>query len=311
MSFIKPVAETAAAEITGIDSALPPSDAVVQMINRAFLDHPVLILRNQSLSAASLAAFSRSFGALEVYAKPPPAEAGNRASQPVALRQTDQRDTPDQTLYLHPDQPDVLIMSNECHPDLTAIGIVDNAETWHADGSHRPDPYKAILLHAEKNPEQGGDTEFCDLRAVYDALPSDLKAELEGKTASHHWSKSSNPRFAANLDPEARAMGERIACAIAPVRHKMVRTHETGRKSLFISPRFTLHIDGLAPDVSESLLSALFAFAEQPQFVYRHQWQENDLVIWDNRCLNHRVRGFSTTDLRRRSRVTVSGESVA
>jgi taurine dioxygenase len=308
MSFIKPIAETAAVEIAGIDCALPPTDAVVQMINRAFRDHPVLILRNQSLSAASLAAFSRSFGELEVYAKPSTAEGDNRASQPVALRQIDQRDTPDQTLYLHPDQPDVLIMSNECRPDLTIIGIVDNAETWHADGSHRSDPYKAILLHAERNPEQGGDTEFCDLRAAYDALPPDLKAMLDGQTASHHWSKSRNPRFAASLDPQARAAGEQIADAIAPVRHPIVRTHETGRKSLFISPRFTLHIDGLAPDVSESLLSALFAFAEQPRFVYRHQWQDNDLVIWDNRCLNHRVRGFSTTDLRRRSRVTVSGD---
>ena len=109
------------------------------------------------------------------------------------------------------DDPDVLIMTNEICPDLHAIGIVDNAEMWHSDASHRAEPCQAILLHATRNPSQGGDTEFCDLRAVYDALAPDLKAELAGRNAVHHWSKSRNPRFAGTLDPAGFEEGERIA----------------------------------------------------------------------------------------------------
>src|SRR5215469_1824098 len=171
----------AAAEILGLDCSLPLTNQTFQVIESAFLDYPVLVFRDQILSATDVASFGRRFGQLEGYGNPAPTT-GNKADAPkpqlAALRQIDRRETPDLRLYVSPDNSDVLMMSNEIRSDLNAIGIVDNAETWHSDASHRAQPCKAIILHATRNPSMGGDTEFCDMRAVYNALTMALKAEL-------------------------------------------------------------------------------------------------------------------------------------
>jgi taurine dioxygenase len=299
-----------AAEIVGLDSSRPIDEKAFQAIKSVFFDFPILVVRDQILSATELANFGRRFGKLESHGNRPSA-GGSDAARPqlAALRQRGDRETPDQMLYLSPDDPDVLIMSNEIHTDQFAIGIVDNAEMWHSDASHRVEPCQVIILHAIRNPSTGGDTEFCDMRAVYDALTEDIKAELAGRTATHHWSKSKNRRFAKVLDDAARREGERIADLVPEMHQPVVRTHpETGLPSLFLSPRFTLRIDDIAPARSDALLDQVFALAEAPQFHYRHQWRENDLVIWDNRCLNHRVRSYPSHDVRHRHRVTIAGD---
>ena len=201
-------------------------------------------------------------------------------------------------------------MTNEALRDLTAVAVIDNAECWHSDGSHKPEPYQAIALHILQNPAAGGgDTEFCDLRLMYDALPADDRRLLAGLTATHHWSKSINPRFAGVLDNAAREEGARIAAMIPPAHQPVVRTHpETGRPALYLSPRFTLCIDGAPPDASQAILNELFALMDDPRFCYRHQWSERDLMIWDNRCLNHRVRAYAANDVRRRHRITIGGD---
>ena len=201
-------------------------------------------------------------------------------------------------------------MTNNTLPDLTAIAVIDNAECWHSDGSHKSAPYGAIAVHALQNPASGGgDTEFCDLRLLYDALPAGDRKLLAGLNATHHWSKSLNPRFAGALDEAAREEGARIAAMIPQARQPVVRTHpETGRPALYLSPRFTLRIDGAAPDASEAILNELFALMDDPRFCYRHKWRERDLMIWDNRCLNHRVRAYTANDVRCRHRITVRGD---
>jgi taurine dioxygenase len=147
------------------------------------------------------------------------------------------------------------------------------------------------------------------LRLIYDALPAVDKKLLAGLTARHHWSKSLNPRFAAALDSAARQEGARIAANIPETHHPIVRTHpESGRSALYLSPRFTLCIDGAASGASEAILTELFALMDDPRFCYRHQWRERDLMIWDNRCLNHRVRAYAANDVRRRHRITISGD---
>jgi taurine dioxygenase len=213
-------------------------------------------------------------------------------------------------LYVHPEDSGVLIMTNETLPDIGAIAVIDNAECWHSDGSHKPEPYQAVAVHVVQNPTSGGgDTEFCDLRLIYDALPAGDKKLLAGLTATHHWSKSLNPRFAGALDNAAQEKGARIAAAIPRIHQPLVRRHpETGRPALYLSPRFTLCIDGAAPDASAGILNGLFALMDDPRFRYRHQWRERDLMIWDNRCLNHRVRAYAANDVRRRHRVTIRGD---
>jgi taurine dioxygenase len=283
-------------------------DTAFRRVKQAWLQYPVLTFRDQNLSAPQLAAFGRQFGQLESYGNAVyGGDDGKKSS--AALRQTDARETPDQTLYQSPEDPDVLIMTNEVRAGLPVIGIVDNAETWHSDASHKPEPYQAIIVHVIRNPATGGDTEFCDLRAVYDALTPDVKAALNGCIAVHHWSKSLNPRFANALDAAGKAEGDRIARMIPAMRQPVVRTHpETGRPSLYLSPRFTLGIEGIRQELSDELLNGLFAFMDDPAFHYRHEWREKDLMIWDNRCLNHRVRSYAANDIRTRHRVTVTGD---
>jgi taurine dioxygenase len=296
-----------AAEINGFDCARAMDADTLRALKQAYLTYPVLIFRDQVLSASELATFGRLFGALETYEKP-----AAKASRPplASLHETRARKTPDQTLYLHPEDSGVLTMTNQTLPDRTAIAVIDNAECWHSDGSHKAAPYQAIAVHILQNPASGGgDTEFCDLRLIYDALSAGDKKLLAGLTASHHWSKSLNPRFASALDDAARQEGARIAAMIPQTPQPVVRTHpETGRPALYLSPRFTLCIDGAAPDVSEAVLSELFALMDDPRFCYRHRWRDGDLVIWDNRCLNHRVHAYAASDVRCLHRITIAGD---
>ena len=303
---LNPLGPTAA-EIYGLDCAQAIDPSTLRALKQAFLTYPALIFRDQVLSAPELATFGRLFGTLETYEK---AAAKVARPQLATLHETSARTTPDQMLYLHPKDPGVLVMTNEALRDLTAVAVIDNAECWHSDGSHKPEPYQAIALHILQNPAAGGgDTEFCDLRLMYDALPADDRRLLAGLTATHHWSKSLNPRFAGVLDNAAREEGARIAAMIPPAHQPVVRTHpETGRPALYLSPRFTLCIDGAPPDASQAILNELFALMDDPRFCYRHQWRERDLMIWDNRCLNHRVHAYAANDVRRRHRITIGGD---
>ena len=297
-----------AAEIICLDCAQSIDPSILRALKQAFLTYPVLIFRDQVLSAPELAAFGRLFGPLETYEN----AAAKAARPPLAvLHETSgRRTTPDQMLYVHPEEAGVLIMTNNGPPELTAIAVIDNAECWHSDGSHKSEPYGAIAVHALQNPASGGgDTEFCDLRLLYDALSAGDRKLLAGLTATHHWSKSLNPRFAGALDEAAREEGACIAAMIPQAHQPVVRTHpETGRPALYLSPRFTLRIDGAAPDASDAILNELFALMDDPRFCYRHQWRERDLMIWDNRCLNHRVRAYAANDVRCRHRITIRGD---
>ncbi len=303
---LNPLGPTAA-EINGLDCAQAMDPSIQRALKQAFLTYPALIFRDQVLSAAELAAFGRLFGPLETYES----AAAKPARPPLALLpETRGRTTPDQMLYVHPEEAGVLVMTNNALPELTAIAVIDNAECWHSDGSHKSEPYGAIVVHALQNPAfGGGDTEFCDLRRLYDALPVGDRKLLAGLTATHHWSKSLNPRFAGALDGAARREGARIAAMIPQADQPVVRTHpETGRPALYVSPRFTLRIAGAAPDASDAILNEIFALMDDPRFCYRHQWRERDLVIWDNRCLNHRVHAYAANDVRCRHRITIRGD---
>jgi alpha-ketoglutarate-dependent taurine dioxygenase len=160
---INPLGPTAA-EINGLDCAQPMDTVMLRALKQAYLTYPALIFRDQVLSAPELAAFGRLFGPLETYERIPV----KAARQPLAsLPEKTARTTPDQMLYVHPEDSGVLIMTNEALPDRTAIAVIDNAECWHSDASHKPEPYQAIAVHVVQNPTSGGgDTEFCDLRLI-------------------------------------------------------------------------------------------------------------------------------------------------
>lgn len=327
-----------AAELTGLDAAQALEPRTIEELRRAFRAYPVLVVRGQRLSAAQFERFIGYLAPLErsrhdhpevVVEQQPAHEApspavfsrwesvlANEGAAPASAAATQagaaaaEDAAPDSILYMHPEAPDVTIMTNQVLPGLTALGIVDDAHTWHSDGVHKPEPSLATALYALRNPSRGGDTEFCDMRAVFESLDDGVKSALRGRFAIHHWSKARNPRIAPSLGPHERAEYEERARGIPEMRHPAVRTHpETKRPSAFVSQRFTIALEGLGPARSEELLGAVFAKMEQPQVRYRHQWREGDLVIWDNRCVNHRAcGGYGTDETREMLRATLRGD---
>ena len=281
---VNPLSATGAAEIVGLDCSRRLDAETFAALRRAFQENPVLAIRDQHLDAAQQAAFSRQWGPLEPQ---------------------------DQRQYTCPEDQDVLILSNEILPDGSAVGIVDAGDFWHSDSSHKPEPCRATILYAVKNPARGGDTEFCNMYLVYEALPAELKQKIAGRNAIHHVSKTRNQRVVVSPDrPGATEYYNKRAKEVAEVLQPIVRTHpETGRQALYISPRFTLAIEGMEDAEGQTLLDELFAFTRDKRFHYRHHWRDGDLVMWDNRCLNHRAcGGYALPDIRRMHRTTIVGD---
>ena len=307
---IAPISPSAA-EISGLDCSQPLDRQIAEQIRRAFLDHPVLVFRDQPLSGRQFAAFAANFGELESFGDPPPL--------PPPDAPIERPDTPALTesrgkaanlyVYYHPEDSRVQFMTNRERRDMPLMGIQDNARMWHVDAQYRLCPNKITLLSNVLTPSRGGDTEYADMTLLYQSLSAEVQTLLAGCVALHQWSKSMNVMFAGLLDEEVKSEGDRIAALVPSMAHPLVRRHpDTGRPSLFISPRFTIAIDGLEPAQSEELLRSLFAAIDDPRFTYRHQWRDHDVVMWDNRRMVHRGHPYPTDDTRHMNSITLHGE---
>ena len=169
---------------------------------------------------------------------------------------------------------------------------------WHTDASFRAIPGALSMLYAHVIPDEGGDTEFADMRAAYDALPEATKKQLDGLIAEHSiWHSRGQLDVHASTRP-------RRSRSLPPVPQRLVRTHPgSHRKTLYLAAHAS-HIVGMPVADGRLLLMDLMEHATQPQFVHAHNWSEGDLVIWDNRCTMHRARPFDTTKVRDLRRVT-------
>jgi alpha-ketoglutarate-dependent 2,4-dichlorophenoxyacetate dioxygenase len=173
---------------------------------------------------------------------------------------------------------------------------------WHSDSSFRAVPAKYSILSGRVVVERGGRTEFADMRAAYDALDDATKAEVADLVCEHSLIHSRGTLGFDELTEQERAM-------FRPVRQRLVRTHPvTGRKSLYLSS----HIGGIigwpVPE-ARAFIRDLTEHATQPRFCYAHQWQADDLVMWDNRSTMHRVTRFDETQVRDMRRTTVAGDA--
>jgi alpha-ketoglutarate-dependent 2,4-dichlorophenoxyacetate dioxygenase len=174
-------------------------------------------------------------------------------------------------------------------------------QLWHSDSSFRAIPAKYSILSGRVVATKGGNTEFADMRAAYDALDDATKAEIEDLVCEHSLIYSRGTLGFDALTEEERAM-------FKPVRQRLVRTHPvTGRKSLYLSSHAGTIIGWPTPE-ARAFLRDLLEHAVQPRFVYVHRWQPFDLVMWDNRQTVHRVRRFDDTQIRDMRRTTVAGE---
>lgn len=276
---IRPLDGPLGAEVLDLDLSRPLGDATIADIRQAWLEHHVLVFRDQRITPAQQVDFSRRFGPLQIH----------------VLHQ-----------FQLPDHPEVLVVSNVVE-NGKPIGLGDAGHFWHSDLSYKARPSLGSLLHARQLPAEGGDTLFANQHLAWDTLPLALRRAVEGRRAEHTYlARYEELRQRSPWRPKLSA--EQIA-QVEPVVHPVVRTHpETGRKALFVSEHFTTRIVGLPEDESRALLDALFEHSVRPEFVYRHRWQPHDLVAWDNRSLLHLAAGCPTHMARVMYRTTIEGD---
>jgi alpha-ketoglutarate-dependent 2,4-dichlorophenoxyacetate dioxygenase len=174
-------------------------------------------------------------------------------------------------------------------------------QLWHSDSSFRAIPAKYSLLSGRTVVEKGGNTEFADMRAAWDALDDDTKAVCEPLVCEHSLLYSRG-LLGFEVSDEERAM-------FRPVRQRLVRSHPvTGRKSLYLASHAGTIVGWPVPE-ARAFLRDLTEHATQPRFVYLHKWRQYDLVMWDNRQVMHRVRRFDESLVRDMRRTTVAGDA--
>jgi len=256
--------------VSGVDLSDPGAAA---QLNDLLLAHRMLCLRGLELDAHGFLAVGRLFGEPQV--------------QLLADYRLD-------------DPEEVTVISNV--NKLAGGKPHVRATHWHTDDSYFAEPAKATLLLARALPTRGGGTEFIDCAAVLEAMPDALRRRIEGRRAVHKYQSKRARAIVAVRTPEEEAQTPDVS-------HPLIRTHpETGRPSLYINPNRIDHVEGMESAESDALLDELYAFAFQPRFQHRHDWQLGDLVIWDNRCTMHRATtDFDITELREFHRILLKG----
>jgi taurine dioxygenase len=276
---IAELSSNAGAEVTGIDLTGRLQPELRERLIRAFVEHSVLVIRNQRLDAAQFLAAMQNFG--EIF--------------------------PQHNLrFAVPECPLVHYISNQDKLEDGRAYIP--GEGYHTDHSNDAIPSKATALHAVKLPASGGDTQFVNMHKAYDALPEAMKRRIEGRLARHVYQSRFSERKLPQLAGERRK-----TIGTASVLHPLVRTHpESGRKAIYINPIRIEEIVGMASAEALPLLDELLAHSTRPCFEYRHQWKHGDVVMWDNRCLLHKANGdYPVSEVRYLYRLMLKGEKPA
>lgn len=272
------------AEIGGVDLREPVPPEVFAEIEAAFNEHAVLVFRGQPIADDRHVAFSALFG--------PVFKATNyhipNERRRVGDEMSDISNIDHEGKILAADDP------RRLHAEANQL--------WHTDNSFKHVPARCSLLLAREVPAEGGNTEFADMRAAYDALPDAKKCEIADLVVEHSIFHSREKMGYTGYTDGARA-------ELPPVQQVLVRTHPaTGRKALYIASHAS-RVIGWPVETGRALIEELLDFAIQPRFVYVHQWQVGDLVLWDNRCTMHRARPYADATVRRvLQRTTVSDE---
>ncbi len=259
------------AEVTGLDLTQPLDEATVEELKLAHAEYGVLVFPNQKISSEDLKRFGRYFGSLSVHPFSTSAE----------------------------DSPELIVYDNkEGNPPAPT-------DVWHTDETFRECPPMGTALCSKIIPEVGGDTAFASMSAVYEGLSDRMQSFLSGLEAVHDF-KPFRGLFPATREGVERL--RKFEDLYPPVTHPVVTVHPiTGRKVLFVNPQFTLYIKGMAEDESRCLLDLLFRKTLIHEYQYRHRWEPNMLVFWDNRCVQHSALHDYYPQRRLMERVTISG----
>jgi alpha-ketoglutarate-dependent 2,4-dichlorophenoxyacetate dioxygenase len=276
-----PLTATIGARMTGIDTRRPLMPAEVEAIEAGMDRHAVLVLPGQDITDEQQLVFTKNFGPLE--------DGANSGAGDAELRLP--------TVFA-----DVSNLGRDGAPlerdNRRRLAALAN-RLWHSDASFRAVPARYSILSGRIVTTSGGNTEFADMRAAYDALDARTKAEIEDLVCEHALIYSRGQLGFSEFLTDERA-------PMKPVRQRLVRIHpRTGRKSLFLAA----HIGGIVgwprPEAM-AFVRDLMEHATRPEFVYVHRWTQHDLVMWDNRTTMHRVRRFDDLKVVRDMRRTTT-----
>lgn len=270
-------------EVSGVDLTRPLAATEIAALEAAIAEHAVLVFRDQPITDEQQLEFSRYFGELEE-------TRGTGISKPGEQR-------------LHPAFADVsnldkdnTILARDSRRRLYSLGNM----LWHSDSSFKPIPATYSLLSGRIVVEQGGQTQFADMRAAYDSLDDATRTEIADLVCEHSLIYSRELLGFDDLTDAERA-------TMRPVSQRLTRTHPiSGRKSIYLASHIGAIIGWPIPE-ARAFIRDLTEHATQPQFVYSHQWRPFDLVMWDNRCTMHRVRRYDASQVRDMRRTTVAG----
>lgn len=274
-----------AGEVTGVDLSKPISRDEAAVIEAGMDRYGVLVFPGQDITDAQQIAFTKNFGELENY------------NTPGSVRKREDNRLGAGIADLSNLNKDGSVISAEDRNWFFKLGD----RLWHSDSSFRPVPAKYSLLSGRSVTSWGGNTDFADMRAAYDALDERTKQEVADLVCEHSLLYSRQQVGFTEFTPQEIANFE-------PVRHPLVRVQKaTGRKSLYLSSHIGKIIGWTVPE-ARSFLRELMEHATAREFVYSHAWRLHDLVVWDNRTTMHRARRFDRTEVRDMRRTTLAGE---
>ena len=269
------------AEVRGIDMRRPLGADTARELQAVWMEHLVLVFPDQHVTDAEHVAFTRYFGAPEIFHQ--------KIIRSARVKEIFRVSNVDEDGVLMP--PD--------HPVAQQLSL---AQFWHTDSSYREIPCTGALLHGVEVSRTGGETQFTNMYLVYDALPEAVKRQIDGRKAQHNFG---HMHTQANLKP----LTEEEMAVMPPVWQPMVRKHPVmGRKALYISPIYNDAVEGLSADDGKRLIAELTRFAADPRFVYTHRWETDDVLMWDNRCTMHQVTPFDPRERRVMHRTTIMGQ---
>jgi alpha-ketoglutarate-dependent 2,4-dichlorophenoxyacetate dioxygenase len=282
---IRPLHEVFVGEVSGVDITKPLSRDEVAAIEAGMDRYAVLVFHDQDITDEQQMAFSRNFGALE------DARGGNVTRPEEKRLGTGMNDVSNLGKDGKP-------LARDSRQRLFNLGN----SLWHSDSSFRATPAKYSLLSARIVNKKGGNTEFADMRAAYDALDDETKREIADYVCEHSLMYSRGSLGFLDYSDDEKRM-------FKPVLQRLVRTHPvTSRKSLYLSSHAG-GIVGMPVPEARLLLRDLNEHATRPKFVHVHKWTLHDLVIWDNRQTMHRVRRYDEAQPRDMRRTTVAGDA--
>ena len=263
------------AEILGLDLSQQIPQETIAEVWRIFVEHCVVLFRDQTLEQPDLVRATSQFGDCGEYDRP---KEFHTSGQKKVL-------------------PQIMLITN-IRENGEPIGSLPDGEMWfHHDTIHREVPHKATLLYSVAIPSWGGNTVFSNLMAAHDAMPADMRHALEGRKAYNAYNYGGTKKG----DPNA-------VKARSAATHPAIRTCEdNGRKAIYVDRLMTQSLVDVAEAESDEILARVFDFIEREEFCYDHVWKKGDVLMWDNRTSTHARRDFPATETRLMWRTTLAG----